>query len=172
MASSIQSGSYRTYIASIIRPHSDQYLAANGFCGGMVIFALPDYGIQFKCQAEGQKIDLEFGAFFALLRFVESSLSTEKIKALTVLSSYPEFVFAFNGNSRHLLPNSDRERLFKERTATLEVTVSYIERHRNQALASPVDYPSLPEGKSVLVKSKLTDTSSLAFQPIQKGIRL
>jgi hypothetical protein len=172
MASSIQPGSCRTYIASIIRPHSDRYLAANGFCGGMVIFALPDYGIQFKCQAEGQQIDLEFGAFFALLRFVESSLAAEKIKAVTVLSSCPEFVFAFTGKSRHLQPDSNRERLLKERTAKLSVTVSYIERHRNQALVSPAEYPSLPEGKSILVKSKLTDTTSRSFRPIQKGIRL
>lgn len=160
------------YIASIIRPHSDQYLAVNGFCGGMVMFALPDYGIQFKCQAEGVQVDLEFGAFFALLRFAESSLATEKIKAMAVLSSCPEFVFAFTGRSRHLQPDSARDRLLKERTAKIVVTVSYIERHRNRAFISPVEYPSLPDGKTVLVKSKLTDAASRAFRPIQKGIRL
>lgn len=160
------------FVASVIRPHSDPYLSTHGFCQGMVIFALPDYGVQFKCQAEGRRIDLEFGAFFSLLRFVEASLAGEKITAVTVYSSFPEFVFACAGKSRHMEPGSDRQKLLAERTARLGVTVSYVEPHRNLALLSPVEYPSMPEGKTVAIKSKLTDPSSRSFRPIQKGIRV
>jgi hypothetical protein len=138
----------------------------------MVIFALPDYGVQFKCQAEGKPIDLEFGAFFALLRFIEASLGDEKIASVAVLSSSPEFVFAFTGRSRHLETGSDRQKLLRERTAKLGVAVSYVEPERNLALVSPADYPSLPEGKTVVVKSKLADVTARSFRPIQKGIRI
>jgi hypothetical protein len=160
------------YVSAVNRPHADNYLATNGFCQGMVLFAMPDYGILFKCLAEGRPIDLEFGAFFALLRFVQTSLAGEKISELSVFSSNPEFVFAFTGKSRHLTEGTERERLLKEHLHKLAVDVSYIEPWRNQTHASPADYPSLPAGKKVLVKSKLTDLDSRSFKPIQKGIKV
>ena len=160
------------YIASVIREHSDRYLHEHSFCRGMVIFAVPDYGVLFKCQAEGRKIDLEFGAFFSLLRFVEKSMAGEKIGKLCVYSSLPEFVFAFSGQSRHLAPDSERMRLLKERTVKLGASVSYIEPSRNLALCSPADYPAVPKGKKVVVLSTLSDDTRKLFRPIQKGIRI
>ena len=162
----------QAYISAVERPLADQYLQANGFGQGMVLFALPEYGILFKCLAKGKLIDLEFGAFFALLKFVETSLAAEKITALTVLSSNPEFVFSFSPQSRHLPPGSERERLLKGHTAKVKFTVSYIEPTRNQARVSPVDYPSMPDGKTVKLRTKLAEPSVSAFKPIQKGIKI
>ncbi len=160
------------YVASVIGPHVDPYMTSHCFSNGMVIFAVPDYGVLFKCRAEGEMIDLEFGAFLSLLKFVESSLAGERIGAMTVYSSQPEFVFAFSGQSRHLAPESERMRLLKERTAKLKATVLYIEPNLNAALWSAADYPAIPQGQVVKITSVLMGDSRRMFRPIQKGIRI
>jgi hypothetical protein len=138
----------------------------------MVIFAIPDYGVLFRCRAEGELVDLEFGALLSLLKFVETSMAAEKIGAVTVYSSLPEFVFAFTGQSKHLAPEGERMRLLKERTAKLKATVMYIDPARNAALWSAADYPAVPKGQVVKVTSALLDDTRRMFRPIQKGIRL
>lgn len=164
--------SITAYVASVVGSHVDPYLTLHQFSHGMVIFAIPDYGVLFKCRAEGKLIDLEFGAFFSLLKFVETSLASEKIGALTVFSSQPEFVFAFSGQSKHLTPVGERMRLLKERTARLNATVMYVESNRNAALWPASDYPAVPKGQIVKVTSALLDDSRRMFRPIQKGIRI
>jgi hypothetical protein len=160
------------YIAAVERPIIDDYLGQQGFSRGVILFALPDYGIVFKCLAEGAPVDLEFGAFFALLKFVETSLSGEKIGHVHVLSSNAEFVFAFTGQSSHLVSGSSRDQLLKQHAKKLKFDVAYIEPWLNQTQVSPIDFPSVPQGRSVAVKSKLTSGRAVGFKPIQKGIKV
>ncbi|MBI5265707.1 MAG: hypothetical protein HY851_00595 [candidate division Zixibacteria bacterium] len=160
------------YIAAIERPIIDQYLGQQGFSKGLILFAVPDYGIVFKCLADGSPVDLEFGAFFALLKFVETSLAAEKISQLHILSSNPEFVFAFTGHSGHLTPGSSREQLLEQHARQLKFDVAYIEPWNNQTRVSVVDFPSVPEGRKVTVKSKLTTGRVVGFKPLQKGIKV
>lgn len=169
---SIPGKSSVAYVASVVGSHVDPYLTLHQFSHGMVIFAVPDYGVLFKCRAEGRLIDLEFGAFLSLLKFVETSLASEKIGALTVYSSQPEFVFAFSGQSKHLAADSDRMRLLKERTAKIKATVHYVEPRHNAALWPAADYPAVPQGQIVKVTSALLDDSRRIFRPIQKGVRI
>ena len=164
--------STNAFIGSIERPVTDSYLAQQGFGRGLILFALPDYGVVFKCLAEGRLIDLEFGAFFALLKFAETSLAGEKIKHLKILSSNPEFVFAFTGRSSHLIAGSARERLLKEHAAKLKFDVAYIEPWLNQTRFSPAEFPSLPAGKEVKIITNLTRPGAVGFKPIQKGIKV
>ena len=160
------------HISAMERPIIDDYLSREGFGRGVIQFAVPDYGIVFKCLAEGTSVDLEFGAFFALLKFVETSLATEKIGHLHILSSSPEFVFAFTGQSGHLIQGSSRYQLLKQHAKKLRFDVAYIEPCQNQTRVSLVDFPSVPQGRSVTVRSKLTTTRVVGFKPIQKGIKV
>ena len=162
----------RAYIAAVTRPVIDPYLGEEGFGRGLILFAIPDYGIVFKCLAEGKLIDLEFGAFFALLKFVETSLAEEKISRLNILSSNAEFVFSFTGKSVHLTPGSSREQLLKQHLQKLKFDVAYIEPWHNQTRVALADFPSVPAGREIAVRSKLTRSGAVAFKPIQKGIKV
>ena len=138
----------------------------------MVIFAIPEFGILFRCRAGGDPIDLEFGAFFALLKFVKDKLAKEQIAALQVMSSAPEFIFAFTGQSRHLESGSKRRRLLSEYTRGLQVAVGYVEPQHNAALWPVSQYASLPRGRLLSFGSDSEQQSRPAFKPFQKGIHL
>ena len=82
----------RCYVAAFTNARIDSFLEDNGFSKGMICFAIPAYGIMFRCRTEGRLIDLEFSALFSLLEFVKSKLAEEKIRSLQVFSSNPEHV--------------------------------------------------------------------------------
>ena len=156
-----------------LKPRSiDPALEARGVVGGLVVFAIPELGIIFRCRADGEPIDLEFGALFALLKFIRTKLVDRKIKQLHIFSSNPEFVFSFTGNSRHLQPGSLRMKLLAEFNREFQMAVSFIDAYKNQALVSPADYPSMPESRSVNLLPDKPESSRPRFEPFRKGIKL
>ena len=162
----------KCYIAAVQRGTADRYLAEKGFAGGVVVFAIPDYGILFRCRADGEAVDLEFGAFFALLRFIKTRLSAEKIRSVQIFSSHPEFVFAFTGKSRHLNGEGERTRLLREYSREFTIAVGFIKPSENASLLSPVDMPSLPVGaKNVLTPEKFGNRKP-AIKPFSRGLEL
>jgi hypothetical protein len=138
----------------------------------IMMFSIPQLGILFRCQAAGRPVDLEFGALFGLLRFIQSKLPDQEIKKLHIFSSNPEFVFSFTGNSRHLKPETERMKLLTEFNRHFKMAVSFIDAIKNQALVSAVDYPSLPPSRKVTLVAEDADRSKPRFQPVQKGIKL
>ncbi len=165
-------GPIKCYVAAFHHLEMDPFYEKNGFSRGMILFAVPAYGILFKCRADGNMIDLEFGAFFALLRFLQTQLRNEKIQSLLVLSSNPEFVFSFAGRGRHLKENSARDRLIREHSREFKIAVSYIEPRHNPCLISPADFPSVPRDCDPVLKPNLADQDKFEFKPIQKGIKI
>ena len=111
----------RCYIGSLLNSEIDPYLEKNGFCHGLIIFAVPELGLLFRCRADGALIDLEFGAFFSALRFLKTYLIQDKFDTLHVLSSSPEFVFSFTKESKHLAKGSTRQKLLKEYSAHMKL---------------------------------------------------
>jgi hypothetical protein len=160
------------FIASFERPAEDSKLVEAGLCTGMVVFSVPELGILFRCRAQGTGVEMEFGAFFALLKFIREKLKHDRIVAVHVNSSHPEFVFAFTGQSGHLKPGTKRRKLLKRLTAGLKVTVSFVEPQRNQALLPAYAYPSLPEGKSLKFGPTSESSPTPVFKPFQRGIHL
>ena len=160
------------HISSYRNRDIDPVLERNGFCHGMVTFAIPSLGILFRCRADGARLDLEFGGFFSLLKFIKTSLKDEKISNIRVLSSDAEFVFAFTGNSHHLVKGSERDRLLREYAKGLKISVGYVEPHRNQTLISPDDYPSIPTDRQASLKPDPEDARKAQFKPFQRGIQL
>lgn len=157
--------------ARILQP-SDPYLRRLEVYSGLVIFGIPHYGVQFKCRADGELVDLEFAAFFALLRTITTKLKDEGLRAIEVCSSNPEFVFAFTGKSRHLLDGSERAKLLKEYSSRLAITVRFVHPHENRALASPADFPTLPTNRYVSMTPDPFDYKNVSIKPLQRGVSL
>jgi hypothetical protein len=160
------------YIASIVNSEIEPYLEERQFSHGLVIFAIPDFGILFRCRAEGEAIDLEFASLFSLLKFLKTRLPNQKLTSLLLHSSNPEFVFSFRPNSRHLAPGSTREKMLKEYLTSIQLQVTLIEPQKNRAFLSPADYPSMPADRPALLKPSPADIERSEFKPFQRGIKL
>lgn len=160
------------HIAGVTPGTADRYLADRGFAPGMVSFAIPDYGILFRCRASGNPVDLEFGAYFALLRFVKTRLAGEKVKAIKVLSSNPEFVFSFTGKGRHLEENEERKRLLREFGEVYTLAVGYVRSLDNRALVSAVDTPTMPVGASIALGPDPGADRRPSIRPFRRGVDL
>ena len=162
----------RCYIASVVNEKIDPFLEQNGFCHGLIIFAVPELGLLFRCRAEGTSIDLEFGAFFSLLRFLKTYLIGDRINRLQVLSSNPEFVFSFTPKSKHLAEGSTRRKLLKEFGSHLDLQVGLVESQKNRCLAAPGEFPSMPENAPPILKPTVKHDSRIECMPFQRGIQL
>jgi len=160
------------FIGSFSKPLKEAYLTARGFSRGMVLFAIPRYGVQFKCRAEGDLLDLEFGAFFALLRFIMTSLSGEKIKSVRVCSSNPEFVFSLMNGGRQVHYRPERSRMLDQYRELFDLQVSLVPALKNRTCVSPGEFPSMPKDRTPPIKPKSGDQSRIRFKPIQKGVAL
>jgi hypothetical protein len=160
------------YIGSYINPEIDPYLEANGFCHGLILFSVPELGLLFRCRADGELIDLEFGSFFSLLRFLKQYLADDTIKRLRVLSSNPEFVFSFKPESKHLAKGSTREKLLKVYAKEYTLEIGYIEPRKNRCYLSPGEYPSMPENSAPILKPTVKNDTKIDCKPFQRGIRL
>ncbi|PWB71828.1 hypothetical protein C3F09_07420 [candidate division GN15 bacterium] len=136
------------------------------------MFAAPELGLMFRCRAEGTPIDLEFGAFFSLLKFLKTYLVKDATRDLYICSSNPEFVMSFRPNSRHLAKGTTREVLLREYLNEYTIQVGFVEPHRNLCLMSPIEYPSLPEGYKTVLKPNVKTDKHCEFKPFQRGIRL
>lgn len=160
------------YIGSFRRPLEEAYLQELGFGKGMIMFAIPCYGVLFKCRAEGDLIDLEFGAFFALLRFIKTSLVIESLKTVRVHSSNPDFVFAVMNQGAIITGNPERARMLKEYRDQHDIQVALVPAIRNQTRVPPGDFPSTPRDQASPIQTKATDKLRIRFRPIQKGTAL
>ncbi len=162
----------KCYLAAFHCPELDSALARRGLCQGIICFAIPELGILFRCRAGGELVNLEFGAMFALLKFVKTKLREQKIRTVQIYSSNPEFVFAFTGNSRHLKHGSARMKMLTEYNKELVISMAYLEPVDNKALICSAEYPSMPVSRSISFNSLDENLSKTSFKSFQKGIRL
>ena len=162
----------RCYIAAQQVGRADPYLEEQGFCSKLLAFAIPSLGVLFRCRTYGEPIELEFGAFFSLLRFIDTRLRDADIKDIVVYSSNPEFVFSFSGNGGHVLPGSARDKLIREHSRRMNIAVRYIIPQKNWTMISPADFPSMPLNRQSSLKPTHDEQSKTEIKPIQKGLRL
>lgn len=168
----IAQGPLDCYIGCFRRPLAEPYLRDNGFSQGMIQFAIPSHGVLFRCRADGSYLDLEFGALFALLRFIHTSLAGKKIKAVRVHSSHPELVFAVAHNSRQIRDDQQRLKLMQKYRALFDLQVCYVPPQKNQTRLSPGQFPCTPRGQEPPVKPKSQTSRPPNFRSIQKGLNL
>jgi hypothetical protein len=167
-----QSARIDCYIGSFCRPLQETWLETRGFSHGMIMFAIPSHGILFKCRAEGKSLDLEFGAFFSLLRFIKTSLTKEKIKAVRICSSNPEFVFALVNGGRQLKTRPQRHKMYREYLRQFDVDIMFVPAHRNKTATALTDYPSIPLNHEPALRPRTGGLRKVRLRPIQKGIVL
>ncbi len=162
----------KCYIAAFRNGQIDPDLQQRGFSLGMIVFAIPELGILFRCRADGNLVDLEFGAFFALLKFIKSRLSDLKVTKVQIHSSNPEFVFAFTGNTKHLQKGTARYNLVAEYQKRHQIIISYCEPLKNKALVPASEYPALPRDRQIGLKPESKEQSRPELKPFQRGLRL
>jgi len=162
----------RCFIAAFENRAIDARLEGFGFSRGVLLFAIPELGILFRCRASGEMIDLEFGAMFALLKFIKDKLADLGIKQVQILSSNPEFVFAFTGQSRHLVAKTERMKMLKEYNRLFQILIGFVEPRKNQAMVRAVDYPSMPDSRSIGLSPDEDKLRQTVFKPFQRGLRL
>lgn len=172
MSMKAEKQSLKCYISAFANSKLDTFLESNGFSKGMVCFAIPAYGILFRCRTQGSLINLEFSAMFSLLEFIKTKLEGEKIKSVQVYSSNPELVFAFSENSPHMKKGGSRRMLLNEYAKLMRIAVGYIKPVDNRALISPAEYPSLPKDKTVSLSIDAADLKKTEFKPFQKGVKI
>lgn len=165
-------GPTRCYIASVCDRMSDETLVKAGFSRGLLLFAIPGLGIMFRCRANGSPLSLEYGALLALLEFIKSELSREKIEKLLILSSNPNLVFQLGQKEKAAEKPSAFRSLFAELSRKYEINVAYVEPVRNHAYCPAADFPSLPKGTISSLWPGREKWTKLSFKPLQKGIRL
>ncbi len=159
------------YIASYRIKELDSFLEKNGFFPGMLLFSIPDYGIIYRCRVSGELLEMEFAAFFALIQFTKTDLEGEKINALEVISSMPEFIFSFTEHSPFMKKDSAHKKLLIELSRDITIGVKYISKKENKALISAADYPSVPDPKKVKLSINKKELTKTSFQQFQKGVR-
>ena len=161
------------YISSVLNDKIDPYLEKNGLTRGLVIFSIPSFGVLFKCRVEGDPIELEFAAFFSLLKFIETSFEKKQVKAVKVFSSNPEFIFSFSGNTKHLGKGTEKFNLLQHYAAKMTIAVGLVEKIKNRALVPTAEYPSLPADRELNISMDFIGKKKKnSFKPFQKGIRL
>ena len=160
------------YIGTLSRPLQESYLEINGFSREMIMFAIPAYGVLFRCRAGGDLLDLEFGAFFSLLRFIKTSLASERIKRIRVNSSDPQFVFALALQGPLISARAGRQKMLEGYLSIFDIGVRLVPRRSNQVYLSPADMPSTPKEQTPPLKPRRDSRSRGRFRPIQKGLAI
>jgi len=161
----------RCYIAATVVKHADSYLTGLGVGIGLVHFAVPALGLQFRARVQGSPLDLEFGAFFSLLQFLKGQIKDRQVKDIVIASSSAEFVYAFAGRTAVVPADSERERMIREYRHIFQIAVVYVPRRKNKSLSSPGMLPSVPKGGRADVFD-LKDADQLAFGDPFTGTKL
>jgi len=162
----------KCYIYSFNNSDIDPYLNNLGFTRGMVGFAIPDYGVLFRCRVEGDLLDLEFGSFFALLGFIDTRLKDQKIKVVHVFSSNSRFVFSFTGKKENINNNKQRRKLMDDYCEKFSIKVAYINQFENKVLLSPSEFASLPVHFKIPFKPTSSESKKIKIMPFNQGLTI
>lgn len=119
---------------------------------GVVSFAVPDYGILFRCQAEGSRADLEIIAFLSFLRFAEHNIEIFQKKELRIHTDFPVLVFVMNNKTGTGGGIEAVRREAKKSAKRLRFKVDLIDSKDNRAAGAVGDIPELPVGSDLKIK--------------------
>ena len=124
----------------------------NGIKEGTVSFAVPEYGVLFRCGAEGAKAELEIIAFLTFLRFAEHNKDIFKSRTIHVYTDFPLLVYLMNkGVAAPDLAAvvNEAEKYAKE----LKFEVKWIDPKENRAAGSIADIPAMPVDSKIKIKT-------------------
>lgn len=138
---------------------------AAGNKAGTISFAVPDYGILFRCRGEGTRTELEIIAFMSLLRFAEANIELFRGKELLIHTDFPFIVYLLNDG----LPSGSAGAMLeavaaKARQHAKEFTfrVQWVDGRDNRAAAPIGGIPDLPDESGRRLKGSLSHPDPLA----------
>lgn len=120
---------------------------------GVVCFAVPEYGILFRCSAEGTRSDLELIAFLSFLRFAEHNRTIFAPKELHIFTDFPLLMFLLNnkevaqGGMLTILKQAEKF------CKNFQVRVKWIDPKDNRAAGSVNDIPTMPTDSKIKIKT-------------------
>jgi len=111
---------------------------------GLVSFAVPEYGIMFRCYADGSHADLEIIAFLSFLRFVEHNLELFQKRELHIFTDFPVLAMLMNfpPNAGYGIEPIRREA--KKVGKKVQFHILLIESNQNRAADPVSDIPAVP----------------------------
>jgi len=119
---------------------------------GIISFAVPEYGVLFRCGAAGNRADLEVIAFLTFLRFVEHNKNIFKPRQLHIFTDFPILVYLMtNGVSGHGMDAVRRQAL--EYAKGVHFKVQWIDVSGNRAAGSIGQIPDMPTNTKLKIKS-------------------
>jgi len=121
---------------------------------GTVSFAVPEFGILFRCQVSGSPADLEIIAFLSMLRFVEYNKEIFQKRHLNIYCDFPLLIYLMNGGVVEAATglNAVREQA-KKYTKGILFNVKWIDPKNNRASGSAADIPALPADSDLKIKA-------------------
>ncbi|MCP4570093.1 MAG: hypothetical protein GY841_21130 [FCB group bacterium] len=116
-------------------------------------FAVPEYGILFRCAAEGTHADLEIIAFLSFLRFVEHNKDIFKNRELHIFTDFPPLAYLMD---KQVVANRGMEAVLRQAQKSAKgiiYKVMWIDTPRNRAAGPVGSIPNLPEGVDLKIKT-------------------
>ncbi len=120
---------------------------------GIVSFAVPEYGILFRCAAEGTRADLEIIAFLSFLRFVEHNKDIFKKRELHIFTDFPPLAYLMD---KQVVSQRGMETVLRQAQKygkSLVYKVVWIDTKRNRAAGPVGSIPDLPEGSDLKIRT-------------------
>ncbi|MCK5124982.1 MAG: hypothetical protein KAR42_01895 [candidate division Zixibacteria bacterium] len=119
---------------------------------GIVSFAVPEYGVLFRCSAQGNKADLEIIAFLTFLRFVEHNIDIFNSRILHIYTDFPLLVYLMNKDA--IVPGMDAVVREAEKYAkNIKYEVKFVHERENRATGSVNDIPPMPADSKIKIKT-------------------
>lgn len=139
---------------------SGRPLAGDGRVG-TVSFAVPDFGILFRCRGEGTRTELEVIAFMSLLRFAEANVALFRGKELLIHTDFPFIVYLLSGDKP--AGRMMEAVAAKARQSAREFTfrAQWVDPRDNRAAASIDGIPDLPDESGRRLKGSLSHPDPL-----------
>ena len=120
---------------------------------GIVSFAVPEYGILFRCAAEGTRSDLEIIAFLSFLRFVEHNKDIFKLRELQIFTDFPPLAYLMD---KQVASGKGMEAVLRQAQKSAKgiiYKVLWIDTARNRAAGPVGSIPDLPEDCDLKIKT-------------------
>ncbi len=120
---------------------------------GIVCFAVPEYGLLFRCSASGTKSELEIISFLSFLRFAEHNRDIFSQKELHIFTDFPQLMYLVNNKAvaqgGMVTVLKQVEKFCKE----FQIRVQWIDPGENRAAGSVNDIPAMPTNSNIKIKT-------------------
>jgi hypothetical protein len=159
------------HIGHSINREIDPSLSAMGFAKGLLLFALPDLGILFKCRASGTPFAIETAALCSALQFICNDVDRKFRRSVLIRTSFPPLLFAVHQPNLGMAFSTEQKQMLDLLRQECGYTVTFVEQSLNRALRKAGDLASIPVTEPMPVTPNRS-VESQSFGELQTGILL